>query len=63
MLNSEYFFDSVVVQRKPMVFAPQPLCWVVWLKLSLTVSETLQSIERVYLKSFIGIGTCNQKLL
>ena len=33
-----------------------------WLNWSLIASKTLQSIETVYLQSFIGIGTSNQKL-
>jgi hypothetical protein len=40
----------------------QPKCGVEWLKLSLIASKTLQNIKRVYLQSFTGIGTCNQKL-
>jgi hypothetical protein len=40
----------------------QPQCGVEWLKLSLNASKILQSIKRVYLQSFIGIGTSNQKL-
>ena len=40
----------------------QPWRGVVWLKLSLNASKTLQITERVYLQSFICITTCNRKL-
>jgi hypothetical protein len=57
------YFRNCLMSAKDLIAAShlQP-CGIEWLKLLSNASKTLQSIKRVYLQIFVGIGTCNQKL-